>query len=254
MTKGELLALLTSFLAGISTIIGFFLIFFIKKKNKEKIIAKSLAFAAGVMICVSFTDLILSAYNLMLKGESSHIKLLIVVIYVVIGIIISMEIDKLLPNSDSNKNNYSIYRVGIISMIAIIIHNIPEGIATFVTSSNDLKLGITLSIAIALHNIPEGISISMPIYYASNNAKKAFLYTLFSGMSELVGAFLAFLILKPFITNNVMAAINALIAGIMIHIAVYELIPSSYKYSSLKVVFRYFLIGVVIMLISHIFI
>ena len=101
--------------------------------------------------------------------------ILITMISFVTGIILSMIIDKKMPAQQNH-----LKRVGLIAMLAIILHNIPEGIATYLTSSTNTKLGITLTIAIALHNIPEGISISIPIYYATKNKGHAFLYTLIS--------------------------------------------------------------------------
>ncbi len=243
-------AFILSFLAGISTVVGAFIIFFDKNKN-SKIVTVSLSFAAGVMICVSLTDLLPNSFNMILNSNNSFPKLLLTLIFMVIGIIISMLIDKYLPSEYENKDNKGLYKIGIISMVAIILHNVPEGIATFITSTNNLKLGITLTLAIALHNIPEGISIAVPIYHSTGNKLKAIMYALLSGMSEVVGSILAYLFLAPFINDHIMAALYAIIAGIMIHISVYELIPGAYKDSTLKKVLKYFIIGFIIMIISH---
>ena len=234
-------AFILSFLAGISTVVGAFIIFFDKNKN-SKIVTVSLSFAAGVMICVSLTDLLPNSFNMILNSNNSFPKLLLTLIFMVIGIIISMLIDKYLPSEYENKDNKGLYKIGIISMVAIILHNVPEGIATFITSTNNLKLGITLTLAIALHNIPEGISIAVPIYHSTGNKLKAIMYALLSGMSEVVGSILAYLFLAPFINDHIMAALYAIIAGIMIHISVYELIPGAYKDSVLKKVLKYFII------------
>ena len=139
-------------------------------------------------------------------------------------------------------------------MLAIIIHNIPEGIATFMAGCSDSKLGITLTLAIALHNIPEGISISVPIYYATKSKKKALLYTFISGLSELFGAVITSLFLKPFINDVTMGCLFSVIAGIMINISIYELLPSSFKYNKLKSSILFLMIGMCFMLISIILI
>lgn len=251
MPASTLYAFTLSFLAGISTVIGALIIFLDKNKN-EKIVIGSLSFAAGVMICVSLTDLLPSSYNLILNGAKAFPKVMLTLIFMVIGIIISMLIDKYLPDQASDrKGGKSLYKIGIISMVAIILHNIPEGIATFITSSNNIKLGITLTVAIALHNIPEGISIAIPIYHSTGNKLKAFLYALISGMSEVLGAILAYLILAPFVNDHIMAALYAIIAGIMIHISIYELIPGAYKNGTLKQVLKYLIIGALVMVLSH---
>lgn len=250
MPNSTLYAFILSFLAGISTVIGAFIIFFDKNKN-NKIVTISLSFAAGVMICVSLTDLLPNCYKMILNTNNIFPKIIITLIFMVIGIIISMLIDKYLPSEYENKNNNGLYKIGIISMVAIILHNIPEGIATFITSSNNIKLGITLTLAIALHNIPEGISIAVPIYHGSKNKFKAILYALISGMSEVVGSIISYLFLAPFINEHIMAALYAIIAGIMIHISIYELIPGAYKEGTLKSVLKYFILGFIIMIVSH---
>lgn len=250
MPNSTLYAFILSFLAGISTVIGAFIIFFDKNKN-NKIVTVSLSFAAGVMICVSLTDLLPNSFNMILNSNNPFPKLILTLIFLVLGIIISMLIDKYLPSEYENKDNKGLYKIGIISMVAIILHNIPEGIATFITSTNNLTLGITLTLAIALHNIPEGISIAVPIYHSTGNKLKAIMYALLSGMSEVVGSVLAYFFLAPFINDHIMAALYAIIAGIMIHISVYELIPGAYKDSTLKKVLKYFIIGFIVMIVSH---
>ncbi len=245
-----LYAFILSFLAGISTVIGALVIFFDKRKN-SKIVEVSLSFAAGVMTCVSLTDLLPNSFKMILDNNNLFPKIILSLIFMTFGIIISMLIDKYLPNNNVNTDNKGLYKIGIISMVAIVLHNVPEGIATFITSTNNLKLGLTITIAIALHNIPEGISIAVPIYHSTNNKLRAFLYALLSGMSEVLGSILAYLFLAPLINDHVMAALYAIIAGIMIHISIYELIPGAYKESTLKNVLRYFMIGFGVMILSH---
>lgn len=252
MSNSTLYAFLLSFIAGISTLIGALIVLFDKNKN-SKLIVVSLSFAAGVMICISITDLLPNSISTILNTNNLFPRLILSLIFMVIGIIISMLIDKYLP-SDNKKDKTGLYKIGIISMVAIIMHNIPEGIATFITSTNNIKLGITLTVAIALHNIPEGITIAVPIYHSTNNKIKALVYALISGMSEVVGSILAYLFLAPYINQYILAALYAIIAGIMIHISVYELIPGAYKESTLKSVLKYLIIGVVIMLVSHLLI
>lgn len=168
--------------------------------------------------------------------------------FVIAGVLLSMVIDKYLP--DNSYQNSSLYRVGMISMIAIMLHNIPEGIATFLTSNHDLTLGITLAIALALHNIPEGISVAVPIYYSTGSKKKAFIYTFVSGMSEFLGAVIASIFLVGFSNDFFMGCLYAIIAGIMMHISIYELLPSSFRYHKPLRTFSFFLIGIVFMFIS----
>lgn len=241
-----LYSFILTFIAGFSTLIGALLIFLKTKTNK--IIIGSLAFAAGVMFSVSILDLIPEAIGLL--RYKSMIEIPLIVVFMVLGMLLSMIIDKYIPSVENNYTN-GLFRVGIISMLAIIMHNIPEGIATFIATNTDISLGISLTMAIALHNIPEGISIAVPIYYSTKSRGKALLYTLVSGLSEPFGALLAFLFLKPFMNDFIMGILMSLIAGIMTHIAFYELLPTSLKYKNKKLTYIFFVIGLLFMTINH---
>ena len=241
-----LYSFLLTFIAGFSTLIGALLIFI--KGNTKKTIISSLAFASGVMLAVSIFDLIPEAIELL--EYKSYIEIPLISIFMTLGIVLSITIDKYLPSSE-NSSHKGLFRVGIISMLAIILHNIPEGIATFMATSTDVKLGLSLTIAIALHNIPEGISIAIPIYYSTKKKGKALLYTFISGISEPFGALLAFLFLKPFINNLFMGLLMAVIAGIMTHISIYELLPTSLKYKNKSLTYIFFFVGFIFMLINH---
>lgn len=243
-------AFLLTTIAGLSTMLGSVFIFF-KKGREEYFVSKSLAFAAGVMITVSLTDLIPESHQLLLKSFYPIPVILISMIFLIIGILLSMMIDHYIPEEKSSKMDHKLYHVGIISMVAIIGHNIPEGIATFMTSTHNISLGISLTIAIALHNIPEGISISVPIFYASKDRKKALFYTFISGISELFGAIIAYLFLQNLMTDSTMGMLYCIIAGIMLHISFQELLPTSFQYNKLFSSICYFLLGVFIMLINH---
>jgi len=239
------MAFLLTTLAGLSTMIGVIPIF-INLKNKNKIISSSLAFAAGVMLCVSVTDLIPESIHMLNNYYEGLFVVMLVFIFVVIGIIISSLIDKYLPTT--NKEN--LYRVGIISMLAIILHNIPEGIATFISTTKDTSLGISLATSIAFHNIPEGISISVPIYYSTKSKMKAIFYTFISALSEPIGAILTYLFLLPFVNDVLLGLLFSLIAGIMLQISLTELLPESISYKYPKLTKLFFLIGIIFMLLK----
>lgn len=226
-----------TFLAGISTVLGI-IPCFINYKYKDYIISFSLAFAAGVMLTISFLSLIPESFYLINSLFFYFPSILITFIFVVIGIIFSSIIDSYIEK----KINNNLLKLGIISVIALVIHNIPEGITTFISTSYNLKLGISLSLAIALHNIPEGISIAIPIYYSTGSIKKSFFYTVVAGFSELLGALIAYLFVFKYINNLLLGIILAITAGIMIHISIYELIPNSLSYKKNKT----FLIGIIL--------
>ena len=193
MNNKILISFLISMLAGLSTLIGCLFIF-IKPKNINKFIGISLSFSATIMILISLLELIPDGF-FYLSNKYGYIYSLIILIFILfIGYIINVLINKKL-----NKNNSSdLYKVGILSMIALMIHNLPEGILTFLTSTIDIKLGLKLSLAIMMHNIPEGIAIAVPIYYSTNSKYKAIKNTLISGLSEPAGALIAYFFLYKF--------------------------------------------------------
>jgi len=233
-------------IAGFATMLGTIPIF-VKLKNESKIIAGSLAFAAGVMICVSVTDLVPESIMMLENKFNGVVTILLVFLMLMIGMIISSLIENKLPNGSSD---LSLYKVGVFSMLAIILHNIPEGIATFISTTKDTSLGISLSIAIAMHNIPEGISISVPIYYSTKSRLKALTYTFVSSLSEPIGAILTYLFLLPFINDIVLGLLFAIIAGIMIYISFIELLPTSSSYYENKITRIFFIVGIIFMLLN----
>ena len=259
MSSNTIFALTLSFLAGISTIIGAIMVFFSNNKN-DKIITFALGFSAGVMICVSFTDLFPSAEKIIISCYGQISGLIITMFYMLCGMIFSLLIDKFIPKendlnySSGNEGHYSLFRVGVVTMIAITLHNFPEGIATFISSYQDTTLGISITIAIAMHNIPEGIAIAMPIYFATKSRFKAIKYSFLSGMAEPLGALIAFLCLKPFINELILGIIFAVVCGIMIYISLDELIPSSRKYGYTRLSVASIFLGISIMPITHLFV
>jgi ZIP family zinc transporter len=128
-------------------------------------------------------------------------------------------------------------RTGLFTALAIAIHNFPEGLATFLAALQDPALGAAIAVAIALHNIPEGVSVSVPIFYASGSRRKAFIYSFLSGLSEPLGAGVAYVMLSLFFTGSggvippqVMGILFAGVAGIMVYISLDELLPTSRAY------------------------
>ncbi len=232
------IAFLITFISSISTLLGVVFIFFNIKKE-DVIISSSLAFASGVMLSISLFDLIPEAFVMV------NNKFVIVFILFLLGIFISYIIDKYM-----DKYNDSLYKVGIISFLGLVIHNIPEGIITFITSYKNVKLGLSMGIAIGMHNIPEGISISVPIYYSTKKRLVAFLYTFIASLAEVFGAFITFLFLRYYINDLVMGMLFSFIGGLMIYMSLFELFIESLKYGNNNRSYCLFLFGNVIMLVS----
>ena len=238
----KLIPLSCTILAGISTLLGY-LIIFINKKYQEKTIVFSLSFSAGILLSISILQLIPESYKL-LKINDNILKIIIFLIILNIGLILSNKISKIKYINNTN----SLYRLGILSVIIIILHNIPEGIITYITTSNNILLGLKLTLGIAIHNIPEGITIAVPIYYSTLSKKKALLITSISAFSETLGAILCALLFEKYITNSILSIILGITAALMIEISIKELLKEALNYNKYKLTIISFLFGIIIML------
>ena len=240
-------SLIISSFAGLSTLLGSLFIFLpIKRERYDSFITFCLSFSYIVILGISIFDLIPSGFKELIKTYNiTSILLLIFVAFIVSFIVLSI-INHFLKKIDNN-----LYKLGIISMIVLMIHNFPEGIITFLSSLYNIKIGIKLSIAIAIHNIPEGISIAMPIYYATKCKRKAILYSLISGLAEPLGAILAYLFIARFINNIILSIIIILVAFLMINLAIEEIYPKIKKDNRVEFLFG-IVAGLIIILINSI--
>lgn len=240
------MAFLLSLISGLSTTLGCIPIF-IKVKKIDKFITFSLAFSLSIMLGISVFDLIPEALPHITRHGIIN-SLLIIISLLFIGFLIVNILNKFIEREKGSSNN--LYKLGILSSIALIIHNFPEGILTFLSSYHDIHLGVSICLAIALHNIPEGISISLPIYYATGNKKKAIFTTIASGLAEPVGAIFTFLVLKRYINNEMISIFLVLVAGIMITLSIEKILPEALSYKQKKPLYLGLLFGIVVVLIS----
>ncbi|EAJ4374642.1 zinc transporter ZupT [Campylobacter jejuni] len=273
--------LLTLF-AGFSTAIGSIIAFF-SRKDDLRVLSLGLGFSAGVMIYISFMEILPTALKDFKNHYDSHWAELLGLACFFGGILMSLLIDKLIPedvNPHEPKedlselkicplpqkgqnppkfhpgeklhqiNTKALKRTGIFTALAIAIHNFPEGFATFISSLDNLTLGIAIAIAVAIHNIPEGLAVSLPIYHATGDKKKAFIYSALSGLAEPLGAFVGALILLPFIGDLTLAISFAVIAGIMVFISLDELLPAAKTYDKAHDSLYGLIVGMAIMALS----
>jgi ZIP family zinc transporter len=145
----------------------------------------------------------------------------------------------------------SLKRGGIFIAIGIAIHNFPEGMVTFASAATgDISLGIMIAVAVAIHNIPEGIAVSVPIFYATGNRRRAFAYSFLSGVAEPVGALIGYALLLPFLTAEVLSTTLAFVAGIMVYISFDEILPMAHRYGREHLVILGVITGMSIMALS----
>ncbi len=252
--------------AGLSTGIGGAIAFFAKRTN-TKFLSVALGFSAGVMIYLSFVEIFPEAKAILTEEKGVHAGYLLAVLAFFTGMIFIAVIDKLVPEfenphelkrvEDMHKperlKNNKLYRMGMMSAVAIALHNFPEGLATFMAALQDLRLGLPIAIAIAIHNIPEGIAISVPIHHATGSRRKAFLYSFLSGLAEPVGALVGFFILMPFLNQAVFGFLFAAVAGIMVFISIDNLLPAAREYGEPHLSLYGLTGGMAIMALSMVF-
>lgn len=240
MDDNVLFAFLLTAFAGLSTGIGSAIAFLAKRTNKA-FLSASLGFSAGVMVYVSFVEILRKAQDQLVEQCGVVPGAWLTVASFMGGMMVIAVVDRLVPsyenphearsvNSLSDADSGKLERMGKFAALAIAIHNFPEGLATFVAALTDMSIGIPIAIAIALHNIPEGISVSVPIYFATGSKAKAFWFSLLSGLSEPLGALIGYTILRPFFSPLVFGALFASVAGIMVFISIDELFPTAKEY------------------------
>ncbi len=245
-----LFAFCLTLFAGLSTGIGS-LISLNSKKMNYKFLSASLGFSAGVMIYVSFAEILVKGKTSLISYFGENTGSILAAIWFFIGIVITILIDNLIPKADySQKEEKNLLRTGIFTAIAIAIHNFPEGLATFTAAISDPVLGVPIATAISIHNIPEGIAVAIPIYFATKNKRKAFFYSILSGITEPIGAIIGYVLLSNYFNDATFGFIFSFVAGMMIYISIGELIPSAKKYDSSKISEYYLVLGMFIMAIS----
>ncbi len=241
---------LVSTIAGLSTVLGSLVIFFHwKKENINKFITFSLSLSLAIMIGVSITELIPESTFFIITDYRLAKGIFICCLSFLVGIVLIYWLNQKINGKSLLQKD--LYKLGILSMLALMLHNLPEGIATFMSAYQDMNLGIKLGVAIMLHNIPEGISIAVPIYYATKNKKNAILKTFISGLAEPLGAFLAFLFLSKYITNTLISIVLLFVAGIMITLSIQKLFPEALKYKENKFIWIGLGVGVGLTIINH---
>ena len=268
-------ALLLTLIAGAATGIGGALVLF-KKKISSNFLAGALGLSAGVMIFISLAELLPESQAEIISTGSIKYGKAYTLLAFFAGMGIIMLIDFLIPEYENpheasglsleshtpaigkleqTGNEKALHRLGLLSALAIAIHNFPEGIATFISAINDPQMGTGITFAIAIHNIPEGIAVAIPIYYATKSKTKALLLATLSGFSEVLGALICWALTGLFGVElssggTIFPLILSAVAGIMIYISLDELLPTAEKYGKHHIAIAGVISGMAIMGIS----
>lgn len=260
-----LLAFLVTLGAGLATGVGS-LLAFTSQRTDKKFLSFMLGLSAGVMIYVSLVEIFQKSVLSLGVAFGDHAQGYIwATIGFFGGVLFIYIVDHMLHHEETNphdphsvremddpeaKEKSALLKMGTFTAIAIAIHNFPEGFATFLATIDDPTVGVAIGIAIAIHNVPEGIAVSIPVYHATGSRKKAFWYSLASGIVEPIGALIGYFILLQFFNDYVFGVVFAAVAGIMIFISLDELLPTAQKYGHHHLSIIGVIVGMMIMATS----
>lgn len=246
-------ALILTTTAGLFTALGG--IFAVIKKPTQKAIAFSMGFAAGIMVTISLGDMIPEAAEYYQNAFSSDMTVLVVGSLLFMGMAVAGILERCVPErlaaqQMQQPQKEHLVHSAMVMAAALVLHNLPEGILTLFAGLSDAEMGVRLATAVALHNIPEGMIVAAPLYYATNQRKKAVMLALLSGLSEPVGAVVAFLFVGKFLTPGFVNGLIVLVSGVMLWISIAELIPTAYAMHKAKAALAGTGAGVLLMLLG----
>lgn len=261
-------ALLLTVIAGLATGLGGLAVFLTNRTNGS-FLALSLGFSAGVMLYVSFVEILAEASDLLSAAWGPGRGTWGMVGGFFAGIAVIAVIDRIVPHQ-ANPHEFAyqpgdaepdagfaapaadsrLLRTGMLTALAIAIHNFPEGFATFAAALGDPSVAVAITVAIALHNIPEGIAVAVPVFQATGSRARAIGLSFLSGLSEPLGAVIGFLLLHPFLTDALFGASLAAVAGIMVFISLDKLLPTAEKYGGHHLCVYGIVAGMAVMAVS----
>lgn len=241
MEHNYAIALAITTLAGLATVGGGFLTFFVKRTNLSAL-SIGLGFSAGVMLFIALYSIMHEAQDFLTPIFNQNAQVVTFISFF-IGAGVAFLVDHFMPAhigtgllengeepTSDHINNPQISRAGILTTLAISIHRFPEGLATFLVASADLKLGIPFAIAIAIHNLPEGIAIALPIYHSTGKKRLAILYSFLAGLAGPIGALIGLALAKIFLPEMAVGMMFGAVAGIMVYISLDTLLPLAREY------------------------
>lgn len=229
-----ILAFVLTLAAGLSTAIGG-LVVLKKKEPSARFLASALGFSAGVMLWISFMEILPTAGENLSETFGEQRATFAATLAFFGGVALIALIDRVVPSSVNPHESHQpgkvnveqLRKMGVMTALAIGIHNFPEGFATFLSGMESLSIAIPVAVAIAIHNIPEGISVAIPIWQASGSRMKGFKWAALTGFAEPLGALIGYLVLLPFLGPATMGIAFGMVAGIMVFISLDELLPTA---------------------------
>ena len=256
-----LLALAVTLLAGLATTLGG-VVGTRSAMVRPGMMAAALAFAAGLMTTISLVEIAPAALDSMTGPLGRGGAVVAVLATMALGAGIVYALRRLLPHRpvpvahgtrssarrasgaaepgppgrgpgapDVRGLDPTLLRSGVLIGLVVALHNLPEGLATFLSTIEDPAGGVVLALAIAIHNVPEGLAVAAPIYAATRSRTQAMLWATLSGLAEPLGGLLGYLALRAVLPPAWLDLSLALVAGMMVAVSVLELVPGARRYA-----------------------
>ena len=272
---GAALGLLLSVLAGLFTALGSVVVFLVPRPG-ARFMSLVLGLSAGVMILVSFVELLQHGIEVLGFGPAHAAFFGGMLFMLVVDVWVPHEYKAERSHSARTSHRSPLYvggstasahrgrhgqewrpqeqarllKTGVLVAFGMAIHNFPEGVATLASTLHEPSLGIAIAAAIALHNIPEGLAVAAPVYAATNSRKRAVLWSFLPGLAEPIGAALAALFLLPFLNPTLLGYVLSAVGGVMTFISLDELIPVACSFGEQHHSILGAILGMAIMAIS----
>jgi len=241
----------------ITTAVGLFMllgsVLILVTKNNKKIINISTGLGFGILVFLTVFELIPEVIEIFSSKYDIIKTILIVISLITVGLLLLKLLDKFIPDHDEDDNNKKHFlHIGIVTSIAILVHNILEGIVVYSALSNNLNLGILLCIGVGLHNIPLGMFITSSFYKATNNLKKTITIMILLSLSTFLGGVTCLIFNNLIVESMINASIISITIGMLIYIILFELLPSvikEKKYTSIGILIS-LLISVIVLFLE----
>ncbi len=246
------MGLLITFILGIFTLLGTFIALFIK--NSKKFISFSIGMAFGVMLMLIIFDLAPEVVEIFFGKFTDILAVALIIVFSLSGIFLLKGFDVFVPDHEHDKkhDDKNLFHIGIVSSVALVLHNIIEGMAVYSVYQNNPSTSLLLCIGVGLHNIPLGMVISAMFYDHNKNKAKTIFISFLISLSTFVGGFIM-LLLSSVISELFLGVLLAVTLGMIIYISFFELLTHIVKDSNKKYSLIGIFVGVLVILLSLIF-
>ena len=251
MTMSVAWALGATFIVGVFILIGYFIV--LTTKNNHRVMNFSISMAFGVMTSLVLLELLPESFEHLSDGQNEIITICYLLFFIAVGICVLKFLDFFIPDhhADEKKeiDEENLTHIGIVSSIALIVHNMIEGMAIYTSVMSSLELGILMCIGVGLHNIPMGMVLTSAFYTSDKKWKTTLFMILLTSISTFVGGLMMFF-MSSIMNEFVLGILLAITTGMVSYIVIFELFPHLVEHQKEKGTVLGVLVGVVILMIS----